>query len=147
MLYRPGLSALLCAFVSSRNDQKKIKQTMLGKAFTERLYQLGISRREFVRRSDISRQTLHHIEHDGRTALAPTTYAALDEHLKWTPGTAYALANGDDSVLKDRPLVDGNERLQALRWRAVEHLQTLTVEDLERLLYEWERGEAGEIDQ
>ena len=140
MLYRPGLSALLCAVVSSRNDNLKTKQTMLGKALTERLYQLGISRREFVRRSNISRQTLHHIEHDGRTALAPATYAALDEHLKWTAGTAYALANDNDEPLKDRPLVDGNERLRSLRWIAVEHVQRLSLEDLERLIYEWENA-------
>lgn len=148
MLYRAGLIALLCGVMDSPNGKtvnNGDNRTLLSKYFTERLAQLGLSRREFVRRSGISRQTLHHIEHEGRTALAPSTYAKLDEHLHWSAGTAYALANGDDEPLRNRPIVSGDERESALRWKVVRRIQTLTIEELEALLYAWE--EAGEDDE
>lgn len=112
-------------------------RTMLSQAITKRLGQLGISRRELVRKSGLSRQTIHNIEVDGRVDLAPATLAKLDEHLQWTPGTAYALAKGD-SVWLDHDALTREERANGLRWVVTERIRTLSLEDLETLCYQWE---------
>lgn len=107
--------------------------TALSEAFTRRLAQLGLSRREFSRRSGLSRQTVFHIEIENRTDLAPATFAALDDALRWPTGQAYALA-------KNEPLQhveSEDDRANALRWAIVQRLTTLSLEDLETMVYQW----------
>ena len=113
---------------------------MLSQAFTKRIGQLGISRREFVRRSGLSRQTLHNIEVDCRVDLLPATLQKLDEHLQWKPGTAYALSQGDSAWLSEDELTR-EERANGLRWVAFERIRYLSLEDLETLVYQWEWAE------
>lgn len=113
---------------------------MLSTAFKKRIEQLGISRREFTRRSGLSRQTIHNIEVGGRVELAPSTFHALDEHLRWTPGTAWALAHNDDSLISNDPAIM-EQRAQALRWIIVERIKSMPLEDLETLVYQWADNE------
>lgn len=114
-------------------------QSLLGQEMARRLKQLGISRREFVHRSGISRQTLHKIEHEGHTELRGNTYALLDEHLKWSPGTAVSLAEGIVSAVEQADALTRVDRESAYRWRIVERLQALSLEDLERVVAIMER--------
>lgn len=147
MLYTFGILALWCVFMSNHQSENTVKQravidetrTMLSQAFTKRLSQLGISRREFVRRSGLSRQTLHNIEVEGRTDLAAATMAKLDEHLQWKVGTTHALANGDAGWLTEDAHAQ-EERAMKLRWQIVQHLSVLSLEDLETLVYQWDMG-------
>lgn len=119
-------------------------QTQLGAELAKRLKQLGISRREFVSRSGISRQTLHKIEHEGHTELRDLTYALLDEHLYWVPGTAVALASGDISAAEQADALTLVDRESAYRWRIVERLQSMSLQELERMVAIMERETLGE---
>lgn len=134
MLYRGGPLALLC---NAMSNQQPVPTRALADAFTARIRQLGISRREFVKRSGLSRQTLHNIEVDGRTVLQNDTYAKLDRALHWSPGTALALACGDDSVLTSNDPAAVEQRANGLRWLIVERLQSLSIEELETLVFQW----------
>lgn len=116
----------------------------LGVELAKRLKQLGISRREFVTRSGISRQTLHKIEHEGHTELRDITYASLDEHLYWVPGTAVALAGGDVSAVEQADALTRVDRESAYRWRIVERLQSMSLAELERMVAIMERETLGE---
>ena len=116
----------------------------LGAELARRLKQLGISRREFVSRSGVSRQTLHKIEHEGHTELRDQTYAALDEHLYWVPGTAVALAHGDISAVEQADALTRVDRESAYRWRIVERLSSMSLDDLERMVAIMERETLGE---
>lgn len=114
-------------------------QTLLGAELARRLKVLGISRREFVSRSGISRQTLHKIEHEGHVVLRDITYGLLDEHLKWAPGTAVALAEGNPIAAEQADSLARADRESAYRWRVVERLQSMTLEQLERMVAIMER--------
>lgn len=116
--------------MSNHNGQTN---TALAEAFTRRLGQLGLSRREFARRSGLSRQTIHHIENDNRTDLAPATFAALDETLRWPTGMAYALAKGEPLQQTESDV----DRATKLRWAIIERIATLSIEDLEAMVYQW----------
>lgn len=119
-------------------------RSILGVELAKRLKQLGISRREFVTRSGVSRQTLHKIEHEGHTDLRDQTYAALDEYLYWVPGTAVALAAGDVSAVESADALTRTDRESAYRWRIVERLQSMSLSDLERMVAIMERETLGE---
>lgn len=106
----------------------------LGGEFAKRLAILGYSRREFVRRSGISRQTLHKIEHEGHTDLWDQTYAQLDEHLMWAPGTARGLAHGTITQMASSDALSLVERESAYRWQIVERIQSMSLDQLERLV-------------
>lgn len=93
-----------------------------------------MSRRAFAIRSGLSRQTVHNIEVECRTELAPATLAALDVALRWPTGKAHALANGDE--FDDGPETT-NERINRLRWVIVQRLDTLSLEELETMVYQW----------
>lgn len=110
------------------------RESVLAREFTKRITQLGMSRRELVKRSGLSRQTLHNVEREGRTELKPATLRALDQALYWAPGTALALSKGDASVLVDADAMGHAEREAAFRWRIVEKVQRMTLEDLERMV-------------
>ena len=109
-------------------------RTLLAREFAKRIATLGISRRELTRRVDISRQTIHHIENEGRTDLRPSTFAAIDKGLHWRPGTALALANGDGSALEHSDRLTIEDREDATRWRLVARIYSMELEDLDRLV-------------
>lgn len=135
---RPGylLVDRLCRTVQRMNSH----DTLLASAFTERIRQIGLSRRELTKRTGLSRQTLHNIEHEGNTHLKPATLEALDKALHWSPGTAYALANGDASVLEARNGMTAEDMEAVYRWRIVARIQRMPMAELERLIanIEWE---------
>jgi len=106
--------------------------SLLSVELTKRLRQLGLSRREFERRSGISRQTLYKIENEGHTDLRDLTYQMLDEHLKWVPGTALALSQGETTEADDALTLADKE--SAYRWRIVEKIQTMSLADLETMV-------------
>lgn len=114
--------------------------TALSRAFTERITTLGISRREFTKRSGLSRQTIHNIEKGGRTVLNAGTYAALDRGLYWRPGTALALSQDDESVLEYADQLTVVDRESATRWRIVERISSMSLAELDRLAAQMESG-------
>lgn len=105
--------------------------TLLGEAIRKRINQLGISRRELAKRSGISKQTIHDLEHSQR-AFKGSTLMAIDQALKWKEGTALAFHTGDD------PNRDGGESVEAKVTRyfnaIMAHLATMTTDELEREL-------------
>lgn len=106
--------------------------SLLARFITERLATLSMSRREFVRRTDLSRQTLHNIEREGLTSLWPTTFAALDRGLEWPKGTAEGLAKGDPSAIER---VQSIERLAAIRNQVMHRVETMNLSELENLAH------------
>lgn len=95
----------------------------LGSGLTERLEQLGMSRRELARRTGLSRQTIHNIER-GISVPKPETMAALDRALKWTRGTAEALVAGKP-IPRGRAKTD--EQLARIRFRLA-HMSPAEIE-------------------
>lgn len=88
-------------------NQAETHSSQLAERITERLDQLGMSRRELSRRTGLSRQTIHNIEKEGSTNLKPATFRALDAALHWDSGTALAFAlgkKGDPGATKERVL-------------------------------------------
>lgn len=109
-------------------------ESILAEAFTRRITQLGMSRRQLTARTGLSRQTLHNIEREGRTDLKPATLQALDKGLYWRPGTCLALINGDESVLDDADATLHRDKESAYRWRIVEKIQRMSLTELERMV-------------
>ena len=118
------------------NQTERQALTLAGQ-LAGRLEQLGMSRRELSRRANLSRQTIHNIEHEGNTNLKPSTLNALDAALKWEPGTALALAlgQGDPGAIEARV----NDYL----CRIALHLSHMTSAQLELTLIMMEENELG----
>lgn len=108
--------------------------TALAAAFTKRIKQLGLSRREVVRQSGISRQTIYNIEVTGHTDLRESTYHSLDEVLKWVPGTSRGLATGELSDAGDADLLTTADRESAFRWQIVLRIANLNSDELVRVI-------------
>lgn len=125
------------------NGTTEHNQTLLAREFTKRINQLGMSRRLLVKRTGLSRQTLHNIERGGRTDLKPQTLMALDAGLYWRPGTCLALAHGDESVLVDADGSGAANREDAFKWRIVERIQRMSLEELERMASQMEADDFG----
>lgn len=106
--------------------------SLLAGEITKRLVQLKISRREFVRRTGLSRQTLHNVEREGVTDLWPTTFHALDLGLEWPTGTAQELAKGNASAISSVLTID--ERLAYLRNDVMQRIADMDLEKLEALV-------------
>lgn len=123
--------------------QQAIEPSLLSLEVTKRMKQLGISRREFERRSGLSRQTLFKIERGGHTDLRDMTYQLLDEHLKWVPGTALALSRGEVQAASDADALTTADRESAYRWRIVERIQTMSLDELETMVAIWEERTLG----
>lgn len=119
--------------------------SVLSVEMTKRLKQLGLSRREFERRSGLSRQTLFKIEVEGHTDLRDHTYQVLDEHLKWVPGTALALSQGDARAVESADALTLADRESAYRWRIVEKIQNMSLRDLETMVALMEARTLGEV--
>lgn len=118
------------------NQTDRQPQT-LAERITERLDQLGMSRRELSRRTGLSRQTIHNIEREGFTNLKPTTFTALDSALKWEPGTAFATAmgRGDSRSIE--------ERLTEYLQRIAIHLSHMNAVELELTCIMLEENQLG----
>ena len=125
-------------------EQRGTGGSVLADAFKRRITQLGISRRELTRRTGLSRQTLHNIEHEDKTELKPSTYQALDRALYWYPGTTYALSQGDESVLDHADTMLHADKESAYRWRIVERIQRMPLEELEKMVSMMEREALGD---
>lgn len=123
------------------NETSQEAQSLLAKAFSERIASLGISRRLLTRETGISRQTLFNIEHGNRTQLAPQTLALIDKGLRWERGTAFALCHGDDSVLTAETQEERDMRTNAYRWGIVARIQAMPLSELERLMARMESDE------
>ena len=104
-----------------------------------------MSRREFERRSGLSRQTLYKIEHEGHAELRDHTYQLLDEHLKWVPGTSLALAQGEVSAIESADALTLADRESAYRWRIVEKIQSMSLSDLETMVAVMEERTLGVV--
>jgi len=108
--------------------------SILAHEFVNRMARLGISRRELCKRTGLSRQTLHNIEHGGKVDLRPATLSALDAGLMWQPGTTYALSMGDMTVLETADAMMHADKENSYRWRIVERISRMSLDDLERLV-------------
>jgi transcriptional regulator with XRE-family HTH domain len=111
----------------------------LAASITERLNQLGMSRRELSRRTGLSRQTIHNIEKEGNTNIRPSTLKAIDEALHWEAGTAlsYALGKGADMGVT-------HERVLAYVSQIALRLTHMSTEQLELCLIMMEENELGQ---
>jgi DNA-binding XRE family transcriptional regulator len=118
-------------------DRTKDQTRTLASELAKRLAMLGMSRRELARRTGLSRQTIHNIEHEGSSNLKQTTYKALDLALKWEPGTALALSLGQEGI-------SGIEdRIGSYLARIGFHLSQMSMDQLELTLYMMEEYELG----
>lgn len=104
-------------------------QSLLGKMVTERLRQLGISRRAFCIQNNVSRQTLYEIEYKGKVNLLTSTLVAIDNGCRWEPGTALKYAMGDADARSNSTV---EERVDNYIGRILNHISLLTVDELER---------------
>lgn len=120
------------------SNQTDRQARTLAAGITERLEQLGMSRRELARRAKLSRQTIHNIEKLGSTNLKPSTFTALDSALKWEPGTSLSLALG---VGTDPTAIEG--KLKDYLCRIAIHLSHMSTAELELTLIMMEENELG----
>lgn len=118
-------------------NQDEITGGHLAIGVSERLEQLGMSRRELARRTGLSRQTIHNVLNEGSTNLKPTTFKALDTGLKWDEGTALAKALGTGSPKQ----VQG--RVTQYLARIAVHLSQMSTEELELTLIMLEENQLG----
>jgi transcriptional regulator with XRE-family HTH domain len=107
-------------------------RTLLGVEIRKRLKQMGISGRELCKAINLSRQTLHSLEHESGRGFAPTTFEAIDRGLFWPMGTAEAYFRG---VVNAKDQIGGwsvEERVSNYLQSILKHLATMTVDELER---------------
>lgn len=111
--------------------EAKAKVNLLGEQIANRLIQLGMSRREFCRRYQISRQTMHDLEHTTGKGFADSTFAAIDFGLKWPDGTAKAFHDGVENA---RELTGPTMEERIIQYLEVilARLVTMTIDELER---------------
>jgi len=76
--------------------------------------------------------------------LRDQTYAALDTHLHWVPGTALALASGNEDAIETADALTKTDRESAYRWRIVERIQSMSLEELEQMVALMETRTLGE---
>lgn len=117
--------------VNSAMTEAKIKSNLLGEQIAKRLEQLGMSRREFCRRFQISRQTMHDLEHATGKGFADSTFAAIDFGLKWNDGTAKAFHEGIENA-RELMGMTMEERINAYLEAILSRLVTMTIDELER---------------
>ena len=106
--------------------------TLLAKEIGLRLEQLGMSRRELCRRVKLSRQTLHHLEHDSDRGFAMSTFKAIDEGLRWPPGTAEAYFRGVENAKDEKGGWSTETRVENYLTTILTHLASMNVDELER---------------
>lgn len=103
----------------------------LSEAMAERMANLGISRRELSLRTGLSRQTINNIE-NGKMAIG-RTLAALDQGLYWRAGTALALSQGNDAMLKEADLLIREDDGSVTRWTIVLRVSKMSIKELEQM--------------
>ena len=91
-----------------------------------------MSRREFSRRFNISRQTLHELEHNPDKQFAPETFQAIDHGLKWQSGTSLLFHEGNPRAREIIAEMSEEERIQDYLTMIMGHLIRMNIEDLER---------------
>lgn len=106
------------------------RRTLLGEMIANRLSQLGMSRREFSRRFNISRPTVHDLEFNGTKTFTPQTFEAIDQGMKWKPGTALAFHQGKEDGISDG--ISTEERIEGYLEAILQHLLTMNANELER---------------
>jgi predicted DNA-binding protein (UPF0251 family) len=106
------------------------RSSLLGHEIDKRLAQLGLSRREFARRANIGRQTLHEIIHNPDKRIADATFVALDNGLKWQAGVSRAFHQG---VSNARELVGAMSTEQKINDYLIQILQRLAQMDIDAL--------------
>jgi transcriptional regulator with XRE-family HTH domain len=104
------------------------KRSLLGEMIANRLNQLGMSRREFCRRFNVSRPTLRDLEYNSEKRFAAATFEAIDQGMKWQAGTAYAFHIGQEPE-NGIPL---HERIETYLEEILQRLLTMTPSELER---------------
>lgn len=109
-------------------EHQEVQRSLLGEMIAKRLDQLGMSRREFCRRFNVSRPTLHDLEFNREKRFAPSTFEVIDEGMKWDAGTAYAFHIGVESS----PTITIEERIEAYLEQIMARLLTMNVDELER---------------
>jgi len=111
--------------------KQKDPTSLLGTQIGKRLNQLGMSRREFCRRYNISRQTLHELEHNPTKEFAPSTFKAIDDGLKWKAGTAIQFHQGNPKARED---AEGptEERMHQYLNAIMQQLVLMDIDELER---------------
>lgn len=107
-------------------------RSLLGEQLSKRLDQLGMSRREFSRRFNVSRQTLHELEHNPDKQFAPSTFQAIDEGLKWQAGTALLFHEGDPTARETVAHMTKRERMETYLTAIMNHLVVMDIDALER---------------
>lgn len=108
----------------------KQHESFLGIQIADRLRQLGMSRRELSRRVQLSRQTLHLLEHEPERNFADFTFEQLDIGLKWEYGTARAFWVGE---IKSRHRGENmDEQVSAYLRKILRRLETMDIDQLER---------------
>lgn len=106
------------------------KRSLLGEAIAKRLDQLGMSRREFCRRFNISRPTLHDLEFNRDKEFASATFEAIDTGLKWQAGTARAFHMGKEDAQFGNMSIE--DRIHAYLEQILARLITMNIDELER---------------
>jgi transcriptional regulator with XRE-family HTH domain len=107
------------------------KRSLLGQMIANRLEQLGMSRREFCRRFNISRPTMHDLEYNWDKDFAASTYEAIDKGMKWQAGTAYAFHTGKEDA-REQLGIRTEEMIESYLEQIVQRLIIMDVNELER---------------
>lgn len=110
---------------------KKALPITLGEAMRDRMLKLGMSKRELATRTGLSRQTINNVE-NGKILIG-RTLAALDNGLYWKAGTALALSEGNDSLLKDADLLIKEDDGSVTRWSLVMRVASMSLNELDQL--------------
>lgn len=97
----------------------------------DRMLKLGMSKRELATRTGLSRQTINNVE-NGKILIG-RTLAALDNGLYWKAGTALALSEGNDSLLKDADLLIKEDDGSVTRWSLVMRVASMSLNELDQL--------------
>ena len=104
--------------------------TNLGREIRNRLAQLAMSQRELARRINISRQTVQNVLHGTYDQFTEQTFAALDEGLRWTPGTARAFHEGTELPKGEHLTIE--QQINAYLVSILERLGEMDLDQLER---------------
>lgn len=116
--------------------------TLLATEIQKRLSQLGMSRRELIRRINISRQTLANVEHGAYENFTDHTFSEIDKGLKWEPGTAKAFHQGNQQA---RDVISPEERIENYLTQILARLAEMNVDELEREVLMLEEESVGRL--
>lgn len=107
------------------------RTSLLGGEIEARLTQLGLSVREFARRANIGRQTLHEIIHNPDKRISDKTFAALDAGLKWEAGASRAFHEGIPNAREQLGTLT-EQRINDYLVQILQRLGQMDIDQLER---------------